>query len=125
MKKMFLLFSHKLSNEQMIDAQNTFGVAKFISLPLQLQKLWKNFNPDIKKLTLEDFKSFLSQNANQGDVVLIQGDFGATFAMVNFALESGLVPVYATTQREVVEVVEDGQTVKKSIFKHRRFRRYE
>lgn len=122
---MILLFSHTLSEEQIIDAKSKYGVGEFVYLPKNLQQLWSNFNPELEQLTLDDFKSFLSQNANQGDVVLIQGDFGATFAMVNFALERGLVPVYATTQREVVEVVEDGQTVKKSIFKHRRFRRYE
>lgn len=122
---MILLFSHTLNEEQIIDAKSKYGVGEFVYLPKNLQQLWSNFNPELEQLTLDDFKSFLSQNANQGDVVLIQGDFGATFAMVNFALERGLVPVYATTQREVVEVVEDGQMVKKSIFKHRRFRRYE
>ena len=121
---MILLFSHKLSEEQIIDAKNAYGVKEFIYLPTNLQQLWSNFNPELEKLDLEDFQDFIKRNSTKGDIVLFKGDFGATFAMVKFALECDLMPVYATTQREVVEVVEDGQTIKKSIFKHRRFRRY-
>lgn len=123
-KKMILLFSHTLSDEQIADGKQEFGVEEFVSLPNELQKLWSNIDADLEKLDLEPFKRFLKSEARNGDIVLIQGDFGASFAMVQFALELGLLPVYATTKREVVEVVESGQTVKKSIFKYRRFRRY-
>jgi len=124
MKKMILLFSHTLSDEQIIDGKKKFGVDEFLYLPSELQKLWSNFDADLERLDTQRFKEFLQKNANIGDVVLVQGDFGASFTMVNFALDLGLIPVYATTKREVVEVVENGVSVKKSIFKHRRFRRY-
>lgn len=123
-KKMILLFSHTLSDEQKNDAIQNFEVVEFVSLPNDLQKLWSNFDADLEKLDLEPFKKFLQSVAKSGDVVLVQGDFGASFSMVQFALELGLISVYATTKREAFEVVENGQTVKKSIFKHRRFRRY-
>ena len=123
-KKMILLFSHTLSDEQKNDAKQNFEVVEFVSLPNELQKLWSNFDADLEKLDLEPFQKFLQSDAKRGDVVLVQGDFGASFKMVQFTLELGLLPVYATTKREVFEVVENGQTVKKSIFKHRRFRRY-
>ena len=122
---MILLFSHTLSDEQKNDAKQNFEVEEFVSLPNELQKLWSNFDADLEKLDLEPFKKFLQSVAKSGDVVLVQGDFGASFKMVRFALGLGLVPVYATTKRKAFEVVENGQTVKKSIFKHRRFRRYE
>jgi hypothetical protein len=35
--------------------------------------------------------------------VLIEGDFGACYLMVRFALEKGLVPLYSTTRREAEE----------------------
>ncbi len=123
-KKMILLFSHTLSDEQKNDAIQNFEVEEFVSLPNELQKLWSNFDADLEKLDLEPLQKFLISEVKSGDVVLVQGDFGASFKMVQFALEHELIPVYATTKREVFEVVENGQTVKKSIFKHRRFRRY-
>ena len=57
--------------------------------------------------------------------MLIQGDFGACFLMVNFALEKGFVPVYSTTKREVAEQYpEDGSVKMTHRFEHRMFRRY-
>jgi len=121
---MILLFSHKLSEIQENVAKQNFEIEEFVYLPQELQNIWSNFDADLEKLDLEPFKKFLTSVAKSGDLVLIQGDFGACFTMVQFALECDLVPVYATTKREVFKVVENGQTVKKSIFKHRRFRRY-
>ncbi|MDY0322129.1 MAG: CRISPR-associated protein Csx20 [Arcobacteraceae bacterium] len=123
-KKMLLLFSHKLNNLQEIDAIKNLKVTQFIVLPRELQQKWCNFDADLEYIDLEPFKKFLSNNLQKGDIVLVQGDFGATFSIVEFALNVGFIPVYATTKREVVEFIEDGQIVKKSIFKHRRFRKY-
>ncbi|AFI06629.1 hypothetical protein HCD_08225 [Helicobacter cetorum MIT 99-5656] len=59
-------------------------------------------------------------------MVLISGDFGAAFNMVNFCQNLGLLCVYATTKRECAESVnEKGELVKTSIFRHVRFREYE
>lgn len=44
--------------------------------------------------------------------------------MVNFSKDLGLIPVYATTSREIEEFEENGKTIKKSIFEHIRFREY-
>jgi len=56
--------------------------------------------------------------------VLIQGDFGAVYHMVNFAKELGLIPIYATTKRESIELKQGNKIIKKSIFKHIKFRKY-
>ena len=125
-KKMILLFSHKLTNEQIDDAQNSFGIDKFIYLSDDLQKIWSNISPDLKTIQdiLEPIKEFIKTNSNQDDVVLIQGDFGACFIMVNFCKSLGLKTLYATTKRIAQEYIEDGKMIKKSIFEHRRFREY-
>ena len=44
--------------------------------------------------------------------------------MVTFSKNLGLIPIYATTKREVVEEKQGDKIVKKSIFKHIRFRKY-
>jgi len=125
MKRMFLLFSHKLTEEQEKDAKKSFGVDEFIYLPQNLQEIWSNIPPEIEdiKPLLEDIKQFLRDNAKTGDIVLIQGDFGAVVEMVEF-VRFWLLPVYATTKRVVKEIEKDGKIVKVSEFKHVRFRKY-
>lgn len=127
MKKMFLLFSHNLTQTQIDDAQNSLEIKEFVSLPNDLQMVWSNIPSEIESLKeyLIPFRNFLTENSEYEDVVLIQGDFGAVYQMVNFAKDLGLKAVYATTTRVIEEVVINDKTVKKSIFEHRRFREYE
>lgn len=126
MKKMFLLFSHNLTQTQIDDAQNSLEIKEFVSLPNDLQMGWSNIPSEIESLKeyLIPFRNFLTENSEYDDVVLIQGDFGAVYQMVNFAKDLGLKAVYATTTRVIEEIVVDDKTVKKSIFEHRRFREY-
>jgi len=125
-KKMILLFSHKLSEEQILDAKSNYCIENFIYLPENLQKIWSNIPPDIESLenTLNLIKEFVHKNSSKNDLVLIQGDFGASFMMVNYCKSLELVTVYATTKRIVNDYIENGQNIKKTIFKHRRFREY-
>ena len=127
MKKMFLLFSHTLTETQTNDAKSNLSISDVISLPFYLQEKWSNVPSEIETIKeyLLPIRNFLAENSEYEDVVLIQGDFGAVYHMVNFAKELGLKTVYATTQRTIEEIVIDGKTVKKSIFEHERFREYE
>lgn len=128
MKKMFLLFSHTLSDEQISDAKKSLDVNEFVYLEKDLQKIWGNVPTDLASLDefLSPFKSYLEKNSSKGDIALVQGDFGATYKMVNFAKDLGIVCVYATTKRIIEEIKqENNEILKKSIFKHERFREYE
>jgi len=126
-KKMFLIFSHALTQQQIKQAKEKFNISEFISLPQNLQQIWSGIDPDIESLkeTLEPICEFLKYSAKKDDVVLVQGDFGAVCIVVRFSQENDLLPVYATTKRNVVEYVDkNSQNVKKSIFEFRRFREY-
>ncbi len=127
MNKMFLLFSHTLTNNQKIDAIESFGIKEFIYLPKDLQELFSNIPNNLENLSeyLNPIKDFLKQHSQKGNFVLIQGDFGATYSLVNFAKSLELVAIYSTTKRVVQEFEEDGKIIKKSIFEHERFREYE
>ena len=127
MKKMFLLFSHRLTESQIQEATEKFGVGEFVYLPDALQSLWSRVPTDIESLReyIEPIKAFVKLNAKKGDIVLVQGDFGMVFSMVIFSKKIELIPVYATTERKIEEYVENGQSVKKSVFEFRRFREYE
>jgi hypothetical protein len=126
MKQLFLLFSHTLTDAQKQDAKKSLQVDRFIALPLDLQKLWSNIPADKKELSgyLEPLKEYLKSHAKKGDFVLIQGDFGGVYDMVNFSKSIDLIPVHSTTKREVKEKTIDDVVQKISIFKHVIYRRY-
>jgi len=126
MKKLILLFSHTLTQAQEIDARDSLGIDTFVSLPTELQKLWSSVPPDLASITeyLSPVEAFVGEVGSEGDCVLIQGDFGATYQLVEYALSLGLTPLYATTARDVVETREGDRLVKRSVFRHVRFRVY-
>ena len=126
MKKMILLFSHKLTPEQITDAKSSFGVEEFLLLDDDLQNIWSNVPADLEDVVeyLQPVRDFLIENMNEDDVALVQGDFGATCAIASFVKSLSGVAVYATTKRNVVEKESDGKIVKTSIFEHVRFRKF-
>ena len=109
--KMYLLFSHKLTDAQIEDAKK-LGVDEFVYLPEDLQRKFSNIPPELEsvKKYAKDFEKFL-ENAKSGDYVLIQGDFGLTCHLVNFAKSKGLIPVYATTKRISKDIKKDGKII--------------
>jgi ribonuclease BN (tRNA processing enzyme) len=127
--KLFLIFNHQLTSDQKEDAYKNLNVERFIYLPPELQKLWSNIPPqwDLKEIEeniLIPIKKFIIENSQEGDRVLIQGDFGAVCKLVQFAKGHNLVPLYATTKREVEEKREGDKIKKISTFKHIRFREF-
>lgn len=128
MKKMFLVFSHSLTQSQREDAVSNFGIDEFVTLPDELKKIWASIPPEAKsiRLCVDKIAEWIKQNSSQGDYVLVQGDFGATLLIVDFCFENGLIPVYSTTARDADEkTFADGTVKVQRTFKHVRFRKYE
>jgi len=128
MKKMVLLFSHKLTASQKEDIENSLRVTEIISLPPKLQTLWSQVPTDRDLIFVDymsDIEKFLIDNLDSGDFVLIQGDFGATYYMVNSSKMQGYIPLYSVNKRIAKEFIEDGIVKKYSEFKHEFFREYE
>ncbi len=125
-KKLTLLLNHTLTPEQLQDAKASLGVEEFVELSQELKALWSGVPPEVDDLSahLKPIEDFLQANSSKGDFVFVQGEAGATYKMVGFVKKLELTPVYATTKREAVESVVDGKVLKKSLFKHVRFRRY-
>ena len=126
MNRLFLLFSHKLTEEQIKDAKNKFGIQEFIYLPQNLQYIWSNIPAEATCIndTIYPIYDFLSQNISKGDYVLIQGEFGATYKLVNHIKLCGANAIYSTTKREAIEIATKDGVIKNSIFKHCTFRHY-
>ncbi len=125
-KSIFLLFSHKLRDSQ-IEELKSNGIASIVYLPSGLQILWSSVPPDLKELRdyLKPIIEWLKAKAKKGDWVLVQGDFGAVFTVVDFCFHNGLVPVYATTNRLAIEKFSGNGSLKLSHFEHVIFRKYE
>ncbi|WP_297943617.1 CRISPR-associated protein Csx20 [uncultured Campylobacter sp.] len=124
MKILFMLMNHALTREQEEDARKNLNVDKFINIA---DASWSDIDPSEKSIIkfVEVYKDKLRSQAKAGDVLLVQGDFGATYNMIRFAKNMDLIAVYATTNRIVSEQVENGKVVIKREFKHARFREYE
>ncbi len=128
MKRMFLLFSHTLTEAQEEDARAHLGVEEFCYLPSNLQGIWSAVDPwgELPEESLQEIVDFLREESQPGDVVLVQGDFGAVVWMVDACQHLDLVAVYATTYRQCVETRHpDGSVSMTHTFSHVQFRRYQ
>jgi len=126
-KRLFLIFNHRITPLQERDARRTLEVEEIVDLPEGLKPVWNQIPPDLPTIGeyLEPIKIWLREHASTGDYVLIQGDFGACYILVEYAFSLGLTPVYSTTVREVIEEHESDGSVKLTHnFQHRIFRRY-
>jgi len=124
---LLVLFNHSMTDRQLRDAQENLGVSRIVTPPASIQTLWSSIPADADALepVLAPVRQWIDTTAVPGDHVLVQGDFGATYLMVNYCLERGLVPVYATTRRRATEeLLPDGTVRLTHTFEHRRFRRY-
>jgi len=126
-RRLFLIFNHEITPLQEDDARRSLGARRIVDLPSDLKELWRHIPPELPEICnyLAPIKVWLKDESKKSDYVLIQGDFGATYIMVNVAFKFGLVPVYSTTNREAVEKHEsDGAVSLTHRFKHQIFRKY-
>lgn len=124
---LFLIFNHEITSIQENDARYSLGIEEIRCLPPDLKTLWRQIPPDLTEIYnyLTPVKTWLARQAAKNDYVLIQGDFGACFIMVNFAFERRLIPIYSTTDREAAEEHgSNGSVTLVHQFKHRIFRKY-
>lgn len=123
MVSMFILLSHELTAAQYEDARRSLNVSSFVVIE---DKIWSQIPADEEDISpyLETIKHNILQQAKADDIILVQGDFGATLELVNFAFKQKLIPVYATTQRRTSEVVQGDKIITTRTFEHVRFRRY-
>ena len=123
--KAFIMINHGLTQSQQNDFDE-MGVTDVVTLNDDLKKIWSQIAPnaDRKAVAQTMIDGFLT-SANEGDIVLVQGEFGATFMIVDYCLQKGLVPMFATTVRRTVEkTLDDGTVEKTAVFDHAGFVKY-
>jgi len=121
---MFVLMSHRITLSQQEDARESFDIDNF---EIITDSIWSNIPSDVQTIEpyLDIIKQNILKNSKMGDVLFVQGDFGATVAMVSFAKKHNLIPVYATTERISRDIVEGEKIITVREFQHVRFRKYE
>ena len=127
MSDLLVLFNHTLTPSQERDARSSLGINKIVLPTDEIKRVWSQVPPDLETLWdyLAPVRSWLADTASPGDFVLVQGESGATFLVVNFCLENGLIPVYSTTERRAVEEhLSDGGVELRHTFCHVHFRQY-
>lgn len=123
-KTMFVLMSHDITSLQKEDAYRSYGVENFQNI---YDPIWGNIPPEVAIIEpyLDSIKERILKLSAPSDILLVQGDFGATVAMVSFARAYGLIAVYATTSRVAKDIVDGEKIVTIREFQHVRFREYE
>ena len=127
MPQLHLLFNHHLTPAQEADAKEHLGAETFFYPSDDIRSLWSQIPPDLTSLSdyLRPIHTWLETQAVVGDFVLIQGDFGACYTMVQASFQLNLIPIYSTTRREAVEnQLPDGSTQLTHQFRHVIFRKY-
>lgn len=127
MPRLFLFFNHTITPRQLTQARLELGVTEVMQPPAELSRRWANVPPAEERLLpwLQPVFAWLDEQAAPGDFVLVQGEFGACYLLVQHALERELVPVHSTTERHArEEQLPDGRVQLEHTFDHVRFRRY-
>lgn len=126
-RRALVVISHELTSNQAEELRSIWLVKEILFLPEELARMWENFPPEAESVeeAVEPILKWLLQKSYLGDLVVVQGEHGATLKVALFAYSIGLVPIYATTKRVLQETrLPDGSVRQERIFKHVRFRKY-
>jgi hypothetical protein len=96
-------------------------------MPINLALAWADIDPhgELNLSFASSVVAWVRAVAPVGSPVVVQGEAGMTFEVVNRLIVAGYVPVYATSERKVIEtVLPDGSTETRRIFEHVQFRAY-
>lgn len=123
----FCLLNHSLTSKQTAELQEIFDIQSIEYPPEDIRRLWSNLpvQPEISAEPLEKIIRWLHEkNISSQDVIVIQGEAGYSFALVDYALNNGFIPIHSVTQRIAAETVKDEIVQTHYIFEHISFRRY-
>lgn len=126
MSKAFCLLNHQLTQNQITELKEEFGAEEIIYPSEELSKMWSQI-PATKQLDINIIDTILKWHslAQENDILIIQGEYGSTFMIVDYALKHNLVPLYAVTKRVAAEQRNDEIVSRQYIFEHVCFRKYE
>ncbi|MEA2113990.1 MAG: CRISPR-associated protein Csx20 [Thermodesulfobacteriota bacterium] len=128
MPDLFLLFNHLLTDSQADQARQELGVQDIVVPPEEVSRCWVDIPPEPISIrdVLNPVFSWIDREIPAGSFLLVQGDFGACYLVLEHVAGREITPVYATTRRQAVEQRVGNDTVRLThTFRHVRFRQYE
>lgn len=126
MNRCYWLLNHRMLVTQKRELEEKYGVQEFIMPPDDIAGLWGNV-PVSEKIPSSFFKRVENWlcDADNGDVVVIQGEPTAAFRIVSHLLKKGITVLAGITERRSMDKEENGTVIKTSVFEHVCFRKYE
>ena len=127
MPKTFCLLNHQLTPKQLEELDLNYHSTTVICSSEYLAKKWSQITPEESRETVvKTVVDWLQENeAEAGDLFIIQGEFGCTFTLVDYALQQGMIPLYATAVRRAKESREGELVHREYIFEHAGFKKYQ
>jgi len=127
MKNAFIILNHSLTRLQEEELRSKFGVERIVEMPQDLKRVWSDFSAwtNLTDSRVSDIVEWLDDQARTADLVVVQGEWGATFYVVDFCFYKDLIPLYASSERLYEQENLSGQRVRRThIFKHVKFKKY-
>ena len=120
MPKLINITNHRLTSEQVHDANKSLNVTTIIEMPKYLKDKWGAIPTDINAVSLDEFltpfKNYIDDISEKNDYLFIMGESGATFNLCLYAHKKGRIAIHSTTRRENKNDL--------TIYSHIRFREY-
>ena len=122
-----LLWSHRLLPEQAKDLHDNWNIKSIFELDLEKKTLWSQVptTPINIETYAKPIIQWLESITTANDIIVVQGEYGLSYYVVNWCFQHQLKPVYALTERRSVETVHEGTVQKTSVFAHAGFRLYQ
>ncbi|MBC8587630.1 hypothetical protein H8707_05175 [Tissierellaceae bacterium BX21] len=75
-------------------------------MPLELQKIWSSILSDLIDISsfINEVMEWIINVADKDDYILVQGDHGATYRVINLCKEIGLITIYSITRKGAKEI---------------------
>ena len=128
--KCFCLLNHTLTEKQIAELKNDWHCDEIVYPSDDLAYDWGHI-PATKELEFSKVFNlihewFYNNKLKAGDIVIIQGEMGITYALIEHVKNLRAIPIYAVSERRSKdEKMVDGSTKKTSYFEHVCFRKYE
>lgn len=120
------LLNHTLTEQQLLELREKMVVQKILYPYEDLQAKWALIPTDevLPIAYYSEFIHWIDESSHEGDYIILQGEFGSTFYLVEYVFNRGLIPLHSVTQRVAEEFRQNEVITRTYRFKHVCFRRY-
>lgn len=108
------------------ELRHQWGIAEPVFPGPEIARLWKSVPPEdtIPPYFLNKITTWLAGITGPRDYVVIQGEFGISFYVVQWCYANSRIPIYATSHRKMKEIIDKEKIISRREFQHVNFRQY-